>query len=384
MAGSVVRSRPRLPRTGEGGYVLISLYAILALLTGYGAALVTHAATELQSAQRSQASLQAMYAAEGGVDQAIVQLRSNPNWAGGSGALGATTTYAVAVQSLGGNRQRLTVQGSSPLFQGTVSRSVEAIVQTTPASLFPGAMFGNQSVEISGNALTDSYDSSLGPYGPGTAGTAGDVGTNAVASGSVNLSGNAKVKGNATVGVGGNPSAVIRVTGNATITGTRSSASTPTAMPPVTIPGGLTNRGTLQVNGNSTVTLPGGTYWYNQITINGNGQLAFTGPTTLYLSGQLKIDGNGMATAGNRPPNLVIYVAGHDEMEITGNGVLYGAVYAPQSEAEIKGNGRLFGAMIGREAVSKGNGAVHYDQALRQAGGGSGNQVQVLSWQDLS
>ncbi len=371
-------------RRADDGFVLIALSLVLVTLILFSGALVAHAAAELQSAQRSQASLQALYMAEGGVDQAIVQLRQNSSWPGGSGSLGSSNTYTVSIQALAGNRQRLTVQGSSPLFQGTVSRSIEVIVRSTPTPLFPFAMFGNQSVEMSGNAQTDSYDSSLGPYAPGTAGTAGDVGTNAVASGSVNLSGNARVKGNVTVGPGGNPNAVIQLSDNATITGTRASASTATPLPPVTIPGGVTNRGTLQVGGNSTVTLPGGTYWYNQIKIDGNGRLNFTGPATLYVSGSLKITGNGTATAGNRPPNLTVYIAGHDEIEVSGNGILYGAVYAPQSEVEVKGNGVLFGAMIGREVDNKGNGIVHYDQALRQAGGGTGNQVQVLSWQDLS
>lgn len=377
-------ARRRRGRAQERGYVLITLYAVIALLTGYGAALVAHASAEVRNAQRSQASLRALYAAEGGVDQALVQLRQDANWAGGSGVIGSTNNYSIAVQVLPGNRRRLTAQGSSPWLQGTVSRSVEVIVQPTPAPLFPFAMFGNESAEISGNALTDSYDSSHGPYGPGAAGTAGDVGTNAVTSGRVNLSGNAKVRGNVTVGPGGDPNAVISVSGNATITGTRSSASAATPLPPVTIPDGMTNQGKLEIKGNKTVTLSGGTYWYDQIKIDGNGRLTFTGPTIVYLSGRLKIDGNGTATAGNQPPNLIVYVAGHDEMEITGNGLLYGAVYAPQSEVEVKGNGRLFGAMIGQEADNKGNGAVHYDQALRRAGGGTGNQVQVLSWQDLS
>lgn len=383
MAGSVITPPSHPRRSSERGYVLISLYAILALLTGYGAALVTHAAAELQSAQRSQASLQAMYAAEGGIDQAIVQLRANPNWAGGSGSLGATTTYAVAVQSLGGNRQRLTVQGSSPLFQGTVSRSVEAIVQTS-SSLFPQGVFGNQSVTMSGNAFTNSYTSSQGPYNPLRAGAQGHIGTNGVAAASVRVSGNARINGNATVGPGGNPATAISRSGNARITGTSSAATALTPMPPVTVPSGVADRGALSISGNTRTTLPGGTYWYDSLSITGNGGLSFSGPATLYISGNVQIAGNGIWTAGNVPPNLVVYVVGAPSVQFSGNGQFSGAVYAPQAAVSVSGNGEIYGALVGNTVTVSGNGGIHYDTALQALPGGGSGQVTVLSWQDLS
>jgi len=245
-------------------------------------------------------------------------------------------------------------------------------------------MFGNTSATLTGNANTDSYNSANGPYNAQTAGSHGDVGTNGISAGNVGLTGNATVKGDVYVGTTGNPNTVITMTGNSAITGNRSALNTPQPMTPVTVPGGLISQGALSVSGNNTVTLPGGTYLYSSISVSGNGRLRFTGVATLYLTGTLSVSGNGIGTASNLPPNLLIYVHGNGNVSFTGNGSFYGAVYAPESSVQISGNGAFYGATLGRTITNSGNGGVHYDQALQGVGGGAGGQVQALSWQDLS
>ena len=370
----------------QRGMILISFYLLLVAALVLCAGLVAHAVAEIRGAQRSQASMQALYLAEAGVDWAISQLRGNLNWAGG-GQSGSTGTYGVTVAGLGSSRYRLTVQGTAD--QGVAaSRSIEAIVEVNPDPLFRYAMFGGNSVSLIGNVFTDSYNSSQGPYNPTTAGMEGDIGTNGTSAGNVTLTGNTWVKGDAFVGAGANPNSVITTTDNAQISGIRDDLDTPSPLTPVTVPGGLTNRGGLSIFGNNTVTLPGGSYWYSSISITGNGRLNFAGPATVYVSGSVNVGGNGIGTSSNRPPNLLMYVQGAGTtVQFAGNAAFYGAVYAPQSAVNVNGDGSFYGAIVGQTARGTGSRrsvGIHYDLALQQVAGGGENKVEVLSWRDLS
>ena len=142
-------------RDSERGLVLVSLYMLFPLLLILAGALVSYALAEVRAAQRSQASTQALYLAEGGIDQALIQLRSNYNWtAGYSGIpLGTTGNYSVSVQSLAGSRRRLTGQGSSTLLPASVVRSVETIVQQyIPPNFYDNVIWVSQDLDFEGNA----------------------------------------------------------------------------------------------------------------------------------------------------------------------------------------------------------------------------------------
>ncbi len=367
-------------RQSEKGFLLVTFYMLLVLFFTLTGALVAHAVAEVQATQRSQASMQALYLAESGVDWAITQLRQNSSWSGGTGTI-TLGSYTVTLANLGSNRRRITVLGTTN--QGiTVARSVESIVLVSPNPLFRYAMFGSNSVTLNGQGITDSYDSSQGPYNPATAGSKGDVGTNGITAGNVSLHGNVQISGNAYSGTGSDPNVVITMTDNDVITGSKLPLSKPEPMLPVTAPDG--NLGNLSVSGNTTTTLPGGMYVYTNIDVTGNGRLNFTGPTMIYVTGMLNIAGNGIGTATNLPPNLIIYVAGSGSVDIGGNGNFYGGVYAPQSLVSIHGNGAFYGSAIGDTVTTTGNGNVHYDFALQTNGGLGPAQVTVLSWQDLS
>ncbi len=370
-------------RDSERGFILIIMYLVSTVFLILVGAVMAYALAEFRSAQRLEASTQALYLAEAGVDDAIVQLRGDSLWLGGGGAQG-TGTYSVAVESLSATRVRLTSIGNSSLLQDPMTRTVEAIVQVTPNPLFQYALFGNQSVALHGNAITDSYDSSKGAYGGLNKGNQGDVGSNAIDAATISLNGNTVVHGNAVAGPSANPNTAIVTTGNAVITGSRGAESSPFVLPPITIPGGLINKGNLSLSGKTTLNLAGGTYWYSSISISGQAKLNFTGPATVYVTGNVSVSGNGVGTASNKPPNLIINVKDMHTVSFSGNGNFYGAVYAPNSSVSTVGNGAMFGAAIGNTVTINGNGALHYDLALRAAVAGSGSQVQFLSWRDLS
>jgi hypothetical protein len=263
---------------------------------------------------------------------------------------------------------------------------VVAYVNLASQSPFDFGIFGESSVTMSGKATTDSYDSGNGPYTPG--GTNGDVGTNATGQGAITVSGNAQVGGDAMVGPGGDPATAITTSGNALIVGSQTAAASPTPLNPVEIPSQLPNLGPLSVGGQTTLTLAGGSYWYESVSVSSGANVRFTGPTTLYVSGQVSISGSGIfSSSGDLPPNLLIKVKGDANVNLSGSGNIYGAIYAPQSQVSISGNGELFGAVVGKILSFSGTGndpyMVHYDEALGSAGSGSTGNSRVIAWTEV-
>src|ERR1051325_1342403 len=84
---------------------------------------------------------------------------------------------------------------------------------------FKGALFTQGKMTLKG-AVTDSYNSNLGPYDPATAGNNGDIGSN----GDISLGSGAVVKGDAT--------AVGSISGSGGVTGTVTQGAPPFPTPP--------------------------------------------------------------------------------------------------------------------------------------------------------
>ncbi|MEK7205070.1 MAG: hypothetical protein AAB254_06130, partial [candidate division NC10 bacterium] len=195
-----------------------------------------------------------------------------------------------------------------------------------------------------------------------------------IAAGIVTVNSGGTVDGDAIVGPGGNPATAIN--NNGTITGSQGTEPAAQNLPLSSIPAGLVNQGPLTISGNREVVLSEGTYWFTSISITGNGRLRTTGAVKIYVTGNIDVGGNGIATAGNLPPNLLIYgtVDPGDpsqkttEVKIHGNGDFFGAVYAPSAAIDVYGNGAVFGALTGNTAKINGNGGFHYDEALGNLG----------------
>jgi len=419
-------------RTGERGSIIV-IYSAVAGLVVLGAAVAGSAFSEYRLAQRTFHQTTAFYLAEAGVDQALVQLRTNHNYAG-VGYVAVTDAagqpvggYDITVDDVGHNQRRITAIGYYPDHQSQsawYTQNTVVATATVPNPPFIDAVFANTSVQLTGNSLVDSYDSSKGPYPAAgqsnnnsqggqtgqhegqhedhdsstkssqTAGSKGDVGTNATGSGAITITGHTTVKGNAWAGPGADPSTAILLTGeHATVSGSKLPLDAPRVLDPVTIPSALTANGdltakdvtstttttTVNKKGKKTVvtkttttgqavTLGSGTYYYHNVSIEGQSKIVCTGPVTLYVDGAVSIGGGGIATSSNLPPNLLIYVAGSGNVKFTGNGAFYGAVYAPQSTVKVSGNGETYGSLVGQTAQISGNGGVHYDESLNTIG----------------
>lgn len=229
--------------------------------------------------------------------------------------------------------------------------------ESTP---FDYALFGDEFIKMSGNALTDSYDAELGPYSPSVAGEEGDIRSND----DITLSGNARVKGDATYG----PNGSFKINGNnAMVTGTTTQIPEILALESVRIPEGVPNSGSLKLSGKKEKTLEAGTYWYSEIKISGKARLYLNGKVKIYCSGNINLSGDAFVNGGS-PVNLEIYCLDESKkVDLTGKSKFYGLIYAPAAYINVSGNHNTYGALIGDQIKVSGNGKIHYDKAVGRA-----------------
>lgn len=378
------------------GFILAPVYLLVTFLLISGSSFFYRVVAEKWHSDRYVEGTRAFYLAEAGIDQALQSFIGNGNYAGAQyTALAPTGGFEILVTQPGAANQRRIeavghVPSNNPNGVGYQQRRLEVYVQLSD-TLFPYGLFADNQVRVKGNARTDSYNSNLGPYNPLSPNANGDIGTNATSAGSIELEGDAQVNGNAFVGVGGDPNSVISETGDATVTGTKTSLDQAVALTPPEVPSGVSNRGDLILGGSTVLVLPGGTYWYNKIKLEGSAQLQFTGPATVYLSGDLEVKGNSTVSGVLQQPTQLSFAmvgsgsGGVNELELTGNGRIYATINAPSSEFEFGGNSQLFGALIAREGRFKGNSQLHYDEALGQTySGGVPTRTWVIAWKEMA
>src|SRR5260221_7938957 len=154
-----------------------------------------------------------------------------------------------------------------------------------------------------------------------SAGISANVGSNhgdIASNGNIRLSGNALVKGNAVAG----PGRTFTVTGNGSITGTKTNAQTAENCIPVDLaplvttvkatndnskipltqrgrnPLGGTNHTDLSLTGQDTLTLAAGTYYFTSISLTGGSTILLSGDPRILCTGGASIPG-GRATHPN-------------------------------------------------------------------------------------
>jgi len=392
------------------GVALIISYMVIAVLTILGTVFIARSISESNTAKRFVDSTRAFWLAEAGVHKGIYALK-NEDWSGWTvinstvrslvTALGSSGDYNVTISGVNSTYVNITSTGYVPNMATTrpVQRTVR--VQYKSTAPFNYAAFGTSSVSLSGNSITDSYNSANGPYGGSNVFHNGDVGTNGTGVGSISISGNAYIYGDANTGPGGTvkvspPSSLgpgSRVSG--TIEDECNEVLVPVVVDPALVD--LNSSGKLTLGGNGFKTIYAGNYKYQSISISGNyaltlednvnlyltdtgqalsitanGRIIVSGRATIYTDGDCLIAGNGVLNTATVPGNFILYGTNtSDNIAVSGNSDFYGVVYAPNATVSISGNGDIFGAVIGRIVNDSGNAALHYDEALRNIGQGS-------------
>ncbi len=246
---------------------------------------------------------------------------------------------------------------------------VTATIENSGDALMDRALWGIDSVDLTGTTFVDSYDPALGPYGVGgNVGYGGSVGTNGVLS----AGGTTTVNGDLLYGPGGSYSGG----SNVTVTGSIIQAQEPHVFEPVpTITAGSGNLnysggtptlgpgtyGGIRLVGSAVLELTGGTYYIDSLDIGGGALLKVTARTTLFVKNDINAGGNGILNTTGIPDNLMIFCSG-DDVKLSGTSDFYGSVYAPNASLDITGTTNLFGAYVGLTVKNNGTANIHFDE----------------------
>jgi hypothetical protein len=356
------------------------LVAFCSLAVDYGRAQLVR--TELQACADGAAR-----AAAGGITVSVAEAKRRARDVGGLNKAGDTPiTFADADFRFG--RWNESTNQFDPA--GTPIDAVEITARRDVALVF-GAMYGRSSVDVSaratarggasaghaligldwvdmrGTASLDSYDSTVAAYAPGTRRQNGDIGTN----GHINLDGAVRIYGDATY------KTTLNTTGNAGVVppGQASQVTSSMSFTAPTLPSSYSDMGSLNGNGNGSLTLTSGNYRFSSFTVSGNFTLNVVGEVNVYVDGPFNLTGH-MSIHGGKPGNFRVNMLGSSDATVGGSSALYADVYAPSSHVSLVGTGDLYGRFVGKTVSATGKGGIHFDESLPMNGAGGVSLVK--------
>jgi hypothetical protein len=430
MISAIVEKKVWHTRKDERGMVLLSAMIGVLVLTLICGAYMSTFMVENRLTSRTWDSLTGINVAEAGAELAFWELEygggdflSIDGWAGANPITRTGFMQTSAGDVLGEYFISVTNPTTdTPTIESTgfvpnqAAAEVQRIVRIAvePDYIFDMAAFGIDGVSMNSNAITDSYDSGVGPYGGANVGSNGDIGTNSISTSppAITLDSNAHCNGDAFIGPGGDPATAIWTGASSTISGGQEATRRETEVLSMAPPTGLPVNGDFSLGGDETATMSSSGE-YGSIFLDGNSILTIDSDVTIYITGELEMVSNSQLhitndadveiyvdgriylesnTAVNNisqdPATLAIY--GTDSLtdsgdepgvEFDSNNDFYGTIYAPQSTISVDSNAEFYGAMFGKFVELDSNVQVHYDEAL-QVPGAAAEGFQVESWQE--
>jgi len=378
---------------------LLITVALLILITPF----MFKLSGEYRNTDRTFKSLAAFNLAEAGVERAIWELNYGDisTWSGDSTA---RTLTLSSVQTSGGDAVGDIVisisnpESSSPVVESTgkipfrnsdtVDRTISVELAKDLEPIFDNLLLANTGLNMSGNSFVDSYDSRVGIYGGDNIGSEGHIATNSTSYGSITLSNNVVVYGDAKIGVNGDPDDILTLNA-AVVNGDKTALSASKPMLPIAAPEGLVSRGSYLLDNEIDTISESGEYssWvmerYSQVIIDGDvilniaGDFSMARNTEIYIleGSSLQIYFGGTfsqhvdSTFNNQasdPKVLFLYGAEEFTGEMTwySNTDFYGSVYLPASTFSLQSNIDLYGALSANYFSVASNARIHYDIAL--------------------
>jgi len=280
-----------------------------------------------------------------------------------------------AVRVLGG-------RGEIPLFFAlSFGQSDTAVSKAATALAGSGrcvGLWGLEGVLVNGDVYTDSYDSSLGAYGPGNVNPNGDL----CSCRDVDVAGSIEIHGDAMYG----PDYAFVPHGSVyEVWGLIGDHPCRVETPPFDMPYakahndndtiGLTDAGRSPYQGppgsvflieDDNLTLLPGVYYFRSVRITGQATLTITGPTEIYVEHNMELNGGGLVNLTEDPAALTIYCTG-TLVELGGTSAFYGAVVAPDATLKLSGTNDYYGTLLGRVLDLNGNARIHVDESIVQA-----------------
>jgi Tfp pilus assembly protein PilX len=386
------------------GVALVISYMVIAVLSVLGSAVLTRTVSEKNICVNHSNSTRAFWVAEAGLQQGIRAFKNN-DWSGWSelnattkslsATLGNSGEYSVTVSGLGSSSVVIASSGYSPGIGLEVNSGRTVTASYSRSMLFSAAAFGKSRVTLNGNASTDSYNSGIGAYGGINRGTKGDVITNGSTAGAITLTGSSTVNGNADTAPAGTVllGPASRVTGSITHTNNDSigEVSVPSEL------SGATSSTAIEIAGSTNQVLPSGNYKMPKINVSGNAQLTLSGDVNIYLTdaaalditgsgrlvvlgnakiyidGSANISGAGVVNNSLLPEDFMLYgTSSSTSIQVSGSGVFYGGIYAPEASISVTGNGGVYGGVVGDAITVSGSSSIHFDEALSGISSGGG------------
>ena len=408
----------------EKGIALVTILVLLMLLSLIGSTALFSSNTGKKISANYRYAADALQNADAGIADAARQLlnktivgNGETGWNQSGSTTGFTNGFTVSYVTRTDNTGNKTIAYDStgkPYYQidavgyssgaNGVERRIKAVIQLKHSgSTFDSGIFADDWVALKGQGYVDSFDSTAGAWTGEGVRRNGHVGTNARGSGVIDLMGQPDIYGNAIVGPGGAPTDVT-TSGQAEVHGEKTVASEKKDMTPKQDPG---NGIPLTLSG--TMTIPGGEYrvsniqlsGQNTITINGNVTLYVDGnfktagqsklkindgaSLTLYVNGNIDMAGQGIVNMNQKAEKVIVYgTESCQDVKLAGQSVLYAAIYAPKAAATFTGQADIFGSVITKNITVTGQGSIHYDEALRNQGGGGGavTGYKMISWKE--
>lgn len=149
----------------------------------------------------------------------------------------------------------------------------------------------------------------------------------------------------------------------------------------------LSGSETLTIYGDVILVLTAGS-GTDAISVTGNASIiiAEDASLTLYVEGNVKLGGKGLANANTQPISCQFWgvnaTASGQELQIAGNGALVAVVYAPNGDVKINGNGDVMGSVVANTITLVGNAAFHYDESLARRD--SNTPFTIRKWRELT
>jgi Flp pilus assembly protein TadG len=246
-------------------------------------------------------------------------------------------------------------------------------VSIARTSQIPSGFIGLEGFSVRNNLKSAGYDSSTNTNPTWDTRTAdGMLGSNTSIT-----AGNNEIVGHVVLGVG--------ATHNLTLTNPATQLTVPIPIPtvdfsaaPSSNPGGVAKN--LIVN--SSVTLPGGTYYFTSISVANNADITFSGPATLYIDGSVNFSqDNGVYAYRRIPSNLKIFQRGAGATfggSNANNITLLADILAPQTTFNVNNNALLVGGAIFKTIAVKNNAEFYYDEQLQHTLGVGGVAVTLV------
>ena len=443
----------------EAGVALIVALLVLVILSVLAASIMLVTQTETWSAANSRSMLQARYAAEAGAQKTLnwlnyiyvapanlaafdqtkypIQLTAGggpvilsamsgvagtyPDAAQQSAfsaalkdapvpGMGVPASYEVtakllSIRGAGVQAWEITSQGNVPNIRNAQVQVVMR-VEKSGTPIFAYGIFATAntcgSIDMSGNAYTDSFDSSAGTYARTVQATGGDVATNGnlVLSGSANIGGTLSSPQSGTGSCSAGSMTAVTESGSGGVTGAivpMSTVALPAPPPPSPVPPktpmpisgncgavpGCTVLATKQValapgqygdllaSASTTVHLRAGTYNVNNLVLSGGSSIIVdSGPVIINVEGAgvaqaIDFSGGTITNSSSVPENFQVYYGGSHTVTLSGSSGSYGVVYAPNAPMTMSGAPDWFGAVVALTLTNSGGGPIHYDRALQ-------------------